>query len=100
MKSEYQIWMDFRKAIDQAQRLRSVASNMDNYADYQMKGALNNVGNNWDGENSEAFLTKGEILRGKIGGIGDDLRKIADTVEKIAERTREAEMAAIRIASE
>lgn len=100
MKSEYQVWMDFRKAEAQAQRLRAVAMNMNNLADWRMRGALDSVRSNWEGENSEAFLAKGEILKGKIEGTGDDLRKIADTVEKIAQRTRDAELNAIRIARE
>lgn len=100
MRSEYQIWMDFRIAQEQVQNLRAVAARMEELADQRMQGALRRVGSNWKGENSEAFQGKGRILQNKITLTASDIRRIADAVEQIARRTRDAELAAIRIAGE
>lgn len=100
MKSEYEIYMDFKRAKEQAQRLRSIANRLQSMANEEMSRTLNAVGTNWTGENSEAFLAKGNTLKGKISGTGGDLHKIANAIDRIAETTRAAEMAAIAIASD
>ena len=55
MKSEHEIYMDFQKAKDQANRLRQIASNMNNVADDELGGAVTKIRSDWTGENSEAY---------------------------------------------
>ena len=43
MRSEYQIWMDFRAAQEQADKLRKVAARMEELANQQMRGTLRKI---------------------------------------------------------
>ncbi len=100
MKTAYEIYMDFRKAKAQADRLRSIAKNMNSLADEGVGGSLSSIRSNWTGENADAFLGKGEAIKNKISLTAADINKVADAIMKIAERTRDAELAAIAIAEE
>ena len=99
MKTQYEIYMDFRAAIDQVQELRSIASSMESISNDQLQGTLNSVARNWQGENAEAYLTKAQGVRNKILLTAADIRKVADTIEEIAQRTYDAEIRAIEIAA-
>ena len=98
MKSEHEIYMDFQKAKDQANRLRQIASNMNNVADDELGGAVTKIRSDWTGENSEAYVQKADKEKQKINKTAQDLRRVAETIETIAARIMEAELAAIRIA--
>lgn len=99
MKTAWQIQMDFKKAMDAAERLRSIARSMDDNAG-SLGGAINQVGNSWDGENSETYILKGRKVQENINTTADGIRKVAGAIEEIAIRTRDAELAAIAIAEE
>ena len=100
MRTEYEIRMDFNKAMAQVGKLNAIASRLGNLADDDLYSSLNNIERNWDGENSEAFLEKGHKAKDKINRTAEKVKKVADTIETIAKRTMEAELAAIRIAEE
>jgi WXG100 family type VII secretion target len=98
MKSEHEIYMDFQKAKEQAARLRQIASNMNNVADDELGGAVTKIRSDWTGENSEAYIQEADKEKQKINKTAQDLRRVAETIETIAARIMEAELAAIRIA--
>ncbi len=100
MKTEYEIYMDFRRAMDQANRLKTIANNMSNLANDSMMSSLNAIRSSWSGENAEAFLNKGQSIQNRIELTAGDLYKVANAIITIAERTRDAELAAIAIAKE
>ena len=100
MKSEYQINMDFQKAEAQVSELRSLANQMRDIANEELNRTLNNINANWDGENSEAFLAKGRMLKSRISNTATDIDRIADSIHAIAENTKRAELEAVRIARE
>lgn len=100
MKSEYQIRMDFQRASDVAGDLRSIAKNTRDAANLDLQGALTRIKGSWEGENSDAFQTKGDRLRQQVVDLADDVESIAKAIEQIAENTYQAEMRAIRIAEE
>lgn len=100
MKSEYQIRMDFQRANDVASDLRSIARDTRDAANLGLQGALTRIKSSWEGENSDAFLVKGDYLKRQIIDLADDVESIAKAIERIAENTLEAEMRAIRIAEE
>ena len=100
MKTQYEIYMDFQKAMELANRLRSMAAKINSLADENLQGSLTRIRTNWTGENAEAFLAKGDIVKNKVSATAKDILKTADAIAKIAERTRDAELAAITIAQE
>ncbi|MCR5556414.1 MAG: WXG100 family type VII secretion target [Butyrivibrio sp.] len=99
MKTVWQIQMDFDRAMDAARRLRSIASGMDSNAG-QLGSTMNSIDRSWDGENSEAYLAKGKKVQNKLSVTANGIRQVAQAIEEIAIRTREAELAAIRIAED
>ena len=100
MKTEYEIYMDFRKAVNQANRLRAIANNMSSLANDSMGGILNSIRSSWSGENADAFVYKGQNIQNRINSTANDLHKVANAIITIATRTRDAELAAIAIAKE
>ncbi len=99
MKTAWQIQMDFRKAMDAARKLRNIADSMDHNAD-SLGGSIDSINRNWDGENSEKYITKGNKVQGNIRTTASGIRRVAEAIEEIAIRTRDAELAAIEIAED
>lgn len=100
MKTQYQIYMDFRAAKEQAGKLRGIASSMETLANDSMADTLRSIQDAWTGENSEKFLVKCTAEQNKIIETAGKLRKVADAIDTIAQRTYEAETAAIQLASD
>lgn len=100
MKSEYQIYMNFRAAQEQVRALNRAAQQMEELADTQIENTLNRISNNWTGENADAFLEKADQVKVSILRNATDIRKIAQAVDRISTNTRNAELTAVRIAQE
>ncbi len=98
-KTLYEIRMNFRAATRIADRLQVLANKLRTVSEEKYGGTLRTIGNNWRGENAEAYLNKGNILKGKMTNTAGDLMKAAETIRTIARNTYEAEMRAYRIAS-
>lgn len=96
MKTQWQIQMDYKKAMDAVTKLRSIAYNMDSNLD-NLRNTISAIDNSWEGENSEAFIAKSRKVQDNIAVTADGMRKVAATIEEIARVTRDAELAAIRI---
>ncbi|WP_029200335.1 hypothetical protein [Oribacterium sp. NK2B42] len=99
MKTAWQIQMDFRRAMNAVRKLRSIASSMDNNAS-NLGNTMGSINRCWDGENSEAYLAKGRKVQNNISTTANGIRRVAAAIEEIAIRTRNAEMAAIRVADD
>lgn len=100
MKSEYQIYMDFKRANDVADELRSIARSTRGAANQDLQGALSRIRSSWEGENSDAFQMKGERLRQQVEQLAQDVDRIAAAIEQIATNTYQAEMRAVQIAQQ
>jgi len=98
VKSLFEINLDYAKAIRQAEQLEAVASELTSLAGNDFQGCLNNIANNWKGENSQAYIRKGTKLKGDMENSAKQLRMVARTIRNIAERTRRADLAARAIA--
>ena len=98
MKTEYEIYMDFRRAREQANELRVIANRMEHLSDAELGGTLRSIQQNWSGENAQKFNGKGVTLQRKINVTAADLRKVAATIDSIATRTYNNELNAVRIA--
>jgi uncharacterized protein YukE len=97
MRTAWQIQMDYRRAMDAARRLRAIAGSMDGNAN-SLGGALSSINGSWDGENSDVYIEKGRKVQSNINTTADGIRRTASAIEKIARRTRDAELAAISVA--
>ncbi len=98
VKSEMAIWLEYSKAIGQANELDQIASEMEGLADGDFQGCLSNIAANWTGANSRAYVKKGQKLKGDINDSAKQLRRIAKTIRTIAKRTRNADLRAREIA--
>ncbi|MCR4596565.1 MAG: hypothetical protein K5673_07260 [Lachnospiraceae bacterium] len=99
MKTVWQINMDFQKAMAAVERLNAIASGLESNAD-NLGTTIDSIDRNWDGENSEAYIVKGRKVQNNISLTAGGIRQVAATVEAIAIRTRDAELAAISIAED
>lgn len=93
-----EIRMNFRAAMAMADRLQELAGKVHNLADERCYGTLRNISNGWKGENADAYLRKGEKVKGKMSRTARDLNSAAATVRTIAKNTYDAEMRAWQIA--
>ena len=98
MKSMTQINLDYAKAMRQAEQLEAVAHDLDSLANNDFQGCLHNVSANWKGESAQAYVRKGNKLKGDINTSANQLRQIASTIRRIAKRTRQADINARNIA--
>lgn len=98
MKSQYAIYMDFKKAKDQADQLDALAKSMNEIKNTELQNCIAGIGKYWTGDNADAFLAKVRTVQGKIGNTADDLTAAASTIRQIAKQTYDAEMAAYKIA--
>ena len=100
MRTEYEIRMDFNRAMAQVERLNGIANSLKALADEDLNASLTNIRSNWEGENAEAFLEKGQKAKQKVSTTASKITRVAATIKSIAERTMQAELAAIRIAED
>lgn len=98
MRTEYEIYMDFKRVEEQIERLRGIASKMSSLALDDLAGTLQNIGNSWKGDNADTYLTKGGKVKSDIASTADEIRNTADSIEAMAIRIRDAELKAIVIA--
>lgn len=94
-KTKGNIEMDFTKAKNQATKLEEIAKELDNLASADMTECLGSIKNNWTGENANAYIKKGEIVKGNIEAVAKSLREAAVKIGKIAKNTYAAEMEAL-----
>lgn len=100
MSSLSEIYFNYNKAIAQANRLDGIAKKMKNAANRDMQGILNDVSRAWKSDSAPQYVRKGEKVKGNIQTSSKNLEEIASTIRTIAERVRDAELEAWRIANE
>lgn len=100
MKTAAEIWIDFKKAADLADKLDSIAGEMDNARDDQFIPYINEVNGAWSGENADNYITKGDGIKLNIESNAKNVRMVAKTIRIIAKNIYDAEMASIAIAED
>ena len=99
MATRQSIEFDFRQAMAQADRIDTVADNLNNLSARRFEATMQNLSSNWKGENASAYRNKGERLQGKMNTTVNELRNTASDIRKIAKKLYDAEMAALDIAT-
>lgn len=100
MATRESIAFDLNRALRQADEIDSVANNLKRQARDKLDGSMQMLSRNWQGTNANAYIEKGNTLRGNVSSYASQLNGIASDVRTIAHNIYEAEMEALRIAEE
>ena len=97
MKSKSEIEMDFERAVSQAEELEELSKELSKIATEHVKGALRLLMVGWQGDNSELFVEKGNMLTSEMIETADDLIKVAKNIRSTANIVYTAEKAAAQL---
>lgn len=100
MKTSAQIQFDFDQARRRATDIEEIAADLSQLSRRDMENVMAELAGVWKGESARLFQAKADTLQGEMKKTADDLRGIAATIREIARRMYEAEMEALRIASQ
>lgn len=99
MSSLSEIYFNYDKAIKQAGQLEAVAKDLKKAADTTMEDILNDVNSAWKSDSAPQYIKKGQKVEGDIRITAGNLDNIARAIRTIAQRIKEAELEAWRIAN-
>lgn len=100
MKTKAQIEFDFEQARRRAAELEEIAADLSQLSKRDMENTRAELSGAWKGESAQLFQTKAGKLQEDIQDTAKELNTIAATIREIAQRIYEAEMEALRIATE
>lgn len=95
MKSELQIFCDYKRALDKANLLLRIASNMEGIAQDKMVNQVNKITKYWSGEGQKIYTDKMRLAADDISETATSLRRVANTIKTIAQANYSAEMKAL-----
>ncbi|MCC8104030.1 MAG: hypothetical protein LIP11_17875 [Clostridiales bacterium] len=98
MSTASTIQINFDNAKKQASELETIASELKQLADSDLEDTLNSVARNWESNNADVYIKKGNQVQQDILDISIQLTKTATSIRKIAKITYDAEMAALNLA--
>lgn len=96
-KSRFQIWMDFQRAKDQADKLDEAAKSIRKESG-RFDDCRGQVAQAWQGTNATKFTGKMGVVSEDLIKTATQLERTADTIRKNAKRLYDAEMEAKRLA--
>ena len=99
-KSLDEIYLDYNRAVRQAQTLERISAELERLADNDFAGCLRTVADGWKGENAAAYISKGRRLRQQLKTGARGLKADAAQIRAAAARIREADLYARAIAME
>lgn len=100
MSSLSEIYFNYNRAIEQARELDNIAKRLKNAANNTMEDILNDVHVAWKSDSTPQYIRKGQKVEGDIRTTANNLTNIAHAIRTIAQRIRDAELEAWRIANE
>ncbi len=96
-RSAFEIQMDYRNAIRQADSLSEIARDLKTTANSGLQDCMAQISTNWTGDNSRAYTQKCTTLKTNIVRSADKLQKTAEAIRRIAKNTYDTEMNALSI---
>lgn len=93
-----EINFNYNKAMSQVAELNEIAGKLKKAGNDSLESCMKDVKQNWKGENSEAYISKGNKLKGKIVKSAGDISKVAATLSTMAKNIRAAELKNIETA--
>lgn len=97
-KTAFQIQMEYNNAKKQAKRLREIANNINKSATDDLMSNMDQLGSAWKSDTSNQFRQKGQKVSNNLVNVARNFRQAADTIERIAINTYNAEMRALEVA--
>lgn len=97
MRTAFEIRMDYRRALNQAEELERVARDLRRTATNDLQDCISDISHNWTGENSSAYIKKCNTLKTNIEKTARKIEKTAGTIRTVAQTTYHAEMAALNL---
>ncbi|MBP3901980.1 MAG: hypothetical protein J6D53_11110 [Blautia sp.] len=98
VKTEAEIYLEYEKAMSQAETLMLLAGELDSAVAAETKETAAALTAVWKGESAEAFLVKCSALGQKCTDCTSSLTKSAEAIKTIAQNIYNAEMQALRLA--
>lgn len=99
MKGSREIYLDYRRAKQAAERLECIADDLNRYGRGAMPSILEDLSEAWRCSASSNFRAKGERLGESAGRTSQKLRQTAENIRRDAWRIYQAEMRALEIAT-
>lgn len=98
--SEWDINMDFQKALAEADKVDSSASSISSMVKGKYESSIQTLSTNWKGAGAEKYLKKCTALQTNLNGVASNMKRVASTIRTQARIIYDAEMEALRIARE
>lgn len=95
--TEAQIQIDFKAAIQQAEKLEGIAERMNILAADKFDTTLQDIAANWKGDSASSYLKKAGLVQTKMKASADDLNTVAGEIRSAAKRMYDAEMTALTL---
>ena len=92
------IEINFRQAMNQANKIDAIANDLSTLSKSKFGGSLQNLAGAWKGENASLYLSKGSTLQSKMNTTASSLHTAASDIRTAAKRLYDAEMTALSIA--
>ena len=99
MKGSREIYLDYKRARQAAEKLEAIADDLERCGSRQMADTLEELSASWNCSASPAFRSKGETLKDHVNRTGKKLRQTAEEIRNEAWRIYQAEMRALEIAT-
>lgn len=100
MASLSEIYFNYNQAIQQAKQLEEVSRQLTDVANKDMEDLLNDVSSAWKSDSTPQYLRKCQKVEGDMHTTAENIKNIAVAIRTIAQRIRDAELEAWRIANE
>lgn len=100
MKSRYSIEIDFRIAMEHADKVEKIGNDMNQMCEEELEACIQSIRNHWTGENAELYLEKEEQMRNGVVSLAERVIQTAETIREMAQNLYQAEMQAWEIANE
>lgn len=98
MKQDYQIYCDYKKAINKANQIENYAKKILSVSQEELGSEMKSLSAVWKGEGMNIFQRKYLETNSQVTETYRDLIKIAKLIREVAEKNYRAEMRALEIA--
>lgn len=85
------IYIEYVRAIQSAERLKQIASDIRSLSQNSMENTLANLRKAWQSDTSPAYCAKLMQVQGEIAELAGQLQKVAELMASTAEAMRKAE---------
>lgn len=92
-----QIWFNYRLAMQQADALDRIASQLKNGVRGDLEQGMGRTASGWHGDNARRWQAKGQRLQDRVSASARHLQSAAEEVRAAARRAREIELANLAI---